>query len=148
MMISINKVILLGQLAKDPYTTTSRDGGAITYVTIKTDRSAQQDGTKGADYTDCVSFGKTADFITENFKAGDLIAAEGKTRTTSYVKDGVKQYRQYVHILAAKKAAGDPEPEERGNNDENARTFTADDFPGLNQPEGPRVYFAGYRQYD
>ena len=144
----INNVILLGTLARDPYTTTSRTGDAITYVTIVAERSARQDGTKAADYIDCVSYGKTADFIGKTFKAGDLIAVAGKIRSASYEKDGQQVHKQNVHILAAKTVTFNQEPEERGNNDGSARSFTADDFPGLNQPEGPRVYFAGYRQFD
>ena len=88
----MNKVILMGRLAKDPET--RQEGYTIvTRFSIAVDRRYKQDGGQAADFPSCVAFGKTAEFINKYFHKGMKILLEGRIQTGNYTdKDGVKHY--------------------------------------------------------
>lgn len=141
----MNVVILSGNLTRDP---DQRAGGVVRF-TVASDRSARKDGSKVTDFIECVAFDKVAAFIADHFQKGDPIFLRGTNRPTSWVdKDGNQRKGMDVHVLAVEFTPS-KKSSERGNNNEKAEgTFTRSDFPGLDQPEGPRAYFAGYRQFD
>ncbi len=123
----MNKVILMGRLTRDPEVRYSQGAEplAIARYTLAVDRKYRsansQDQT--ADFIQCVSFGKTAEFAEKYFKQGTKIAITGRIQTGSYTnKDGVKVYTTEVVVeeqeFAESKAAssgrdsGRPSPEE------------------------------------
>ena len=88
----MNKVILMGRLAKDPETRQAGDT-IVTRFSIAVDRRYKQDGGQAADFPGCVAFGKTAEFINKYFYKGMKILLEGRIQTGNYTdKDGVKHY--------------------------------------------------------
>ena len=88
----MNKVILMGRLAKDPETRQAGDT-IVTRFSIALDRRYKQDGGQAADFPSCVAFGKTAEFINKYFHKGMKILLEGRIQTGNYTdKDGVKHY--------------------------------------------------------
>lgn len=99
----MNKVILMGRLTRDP------DCGAeYARYTLAVDRYGE-----GADFINCVTFKKGAEFAEKFLRKGVKIAVEGHIQTGSYTnKDGVKINTTDVvverHEFCEKKAATEP----------------------------------------
>ena len=93
----LNKVILSGTLVRDP---ASNENSKAVRFTIASKRSFKdKDGNYGADFPNCVAFGKTAEFISKYFQKGSAIMVEGRINTSSYTgKDGNKVYTTDVAV--------------------------------------------------
>ena len=92
----MNKVILMGRLTRDPavnYTQTASGSSAIARYTLAVDRRFRRDSEQSADFINCVSFGKTAEFAEKYLRQGTKIVVVGRIQTGSYTnKDGQKVY--------------------------------------------------------
>ena len=91
----VNKVILIGNLGKDPETRYMPSGGAVTNVTIATSESwKDKDGQRQerTEWHKVVFFNKLAEIAGEYLKKGSKVYIEGALRTRSYDKDGQKHY--------------------------------------------------------
>lgn len=93
----MNKVVLLGRLTKDPdLRFAAGTGSAVTRLTIAVNRRKKDDG---ADFINCIAFGKAGETIAQYFTKGKQIAITGNIRTGSYdAKDGIKRYTTDVII--------------------------------------------------
>ncbi len=100
----MNKVILMGRLTRDPEVRWSQGAEplAIARYTLAVDRRGKRDangGDQSADFIQCVSFGRTAEFAEKYFKQGTKIAISGRIQTGSYTnKDGNKVYTTEVVV--------------------------------------------------
>lgn len=88
----MNTVLLMGRLTADPEMRGEGDKKAARY-TLAVDR--YKDGT---DFIRCVQFGKGAEFAEKYLHKGTKIVVEGRIRTGSYDKDGVKHYTTDVIV--------------------------------------------------
>ena len=101
--ISMNKVILMGRLTRDPEVRYSQSGDspmAIARYSLAVDRrrSNNNDG-QTADFINCVAFGRQGEFAEKYFHKGIKIAVTGRIQTGSYTnKDGVKVYTTDVVV--------------------------------------------------
>ena len=96
----MNKVILMGRLARDPEV---RYGGAnntaVAKYSLAVDRKFKQDGQPTADFINCIAFGKLGEFAEKYLHKGTKIAVTGRIQTGSYTnKDGVKVYTTDVVV--------------------------------------------------
>lgn len=95
-MASVNKVVLLGRLGRDPKTRYASDGGTpICHLAVATSRRYKdRDGNRGeeTEWHNVVLFGKTAEIAQQYLQKGSEVYIEGRLRTRSYEKDGVKRY--------------------------------------------------------
>lgn len=55
-------------------------------------------GNQATDFIACTAFNRQAEIIEEYVKKGEQIGIEGKIKSSSYVKNGVKCYKTYVKI--------------------------------------------------
>ena len=97
----MNKVILMGRLTRDPEVRYSagENALAIARYTLAVDRRFRRDGEANADFINCVSFGRTAEFAEKYFRQGLKIAVTGRIQTGSYTnKDGQKVYTTDVVV--------------------------------------------------
>ena len=97
----LNKVILMGRLTRDPEIRYSQgnDQTAIARFTLAVDRRYNRNGDQTADFINCVSFGKSAEFAEKYFKQGTKIVAVGRLQTGSFTnKDGNKVYATDVIV--------------------------------------------------
>ena len=96
-MASVNKVILIGNLGRDPETRYSPDGGAITNVSIATSYT-WKDKTSGekkeeTEWHRVVFFNRLAEIAGEYLKKGRPVYVEGRLRTRKWTdKEGVEKY--------------------------------------------------------
>lgn len=84
----MNKVVLIGRMTKDAQLAyTSNTQKAVTKFTLAVDRINE-----GADFINCVAFGKQAENIEKFVKKGNKLAVSGRIQTGSYEKEGQKIY--------------------------------------------------------
>lgn len=141
----MNKVILIGNLARDPETKVMSNGKKRTTFTVAVTRPHQgQDGERTADFILCTAYEKTAELIDKYLKKGRKCSVEAHIRTGKYEKDGRTVYTtdfitERIEFLSTAQA-GDtgaetepdaPEPEQAAANTGNGG-FTEvidDDLP-------------------
>ena len=64
----MNKVVLVGRLARDPELRTTQSGTNVVSFTVACDRRfARQGEERQADFINCVAWNKTAEFISRYF---------------------------------------------------------------------------------
>jgi len=96
----INKVILIGNLGRDPETRYAQNGGAVTNFSVATSESwrdkasgEQQDRTE---WHNVVCFARLGEIAGEYLRKGSKVYIEGSLRTTSWEQDGQKKYRTEI----------------------------------------------------
>jgi single-strand DNA-binding protein len=99
----INKVILIGNLGKDPETRYLPSGGAVTNVTLATSES-WQDKTSGekkekTEWHNVVFFNKLGEIAGQYLKKGSKVYVEGSLRTRKW-QDKEGQDRYTTEIVA------------------------------------------------
>lgn len=91
----MNKIILVGNLAKDPEIKVIEESGkALTKIIIAVQRTFKNtDGEREADFIQVTFFDKKAETVAEFLKKGDPISVSGRLQTRNYEdKEGVKKY--------------------------------------------------------
>jgi single-strand DNA-binding protein len=127
----INRVVLTGNLTKDPELKTTQSGLSVVQFVIGVQRQfARKDGEREADFISCVAWRKTAKNIARYFKKGQLIGIDGRVQTRSYDdKNGQRVYVTEVVVdnfafLSSQKGQGNRNPSQRPN------TTAQDPFAG------------------
>jgi single-strand DNA-binding protein len=96
-MASVNKVILVGNLGRDPETRYSPDGAAICNVSIAT-TSQWKDKASGerkeeTEWHRVTFYGRLAEIAGEYLKKGRSVYVEGRLKTRKYKdKEGIEKY--------------------------------------------------------
>lgn len=90
----MNKVILIGNLAKDPEAHTTQSGISRSTFTIAVQRRfTNQQGQREADFLPVIAWRQTADFCNRYLTKGRKVCVEGSIQTRSYdAQDGSKRY--------------------------------------------------------
>lgn len=91
----MNQFNCIGRLTRDPEVTYTQGETpkAIAKFAIAIDRQFKREGQQGADFINCVSFGKTAEFVEKYFSKGMKVGLTGRIQPGSYTnKDGIKVY--------------------------------------------------------
>jgi len=99
-MGDLNKVMLIGNLTKDPEAKTLPSGQALSSFSIATNRTwKDKDGSKKeqAEFHNIVAFGKIAEICNQYLKKGAKVYTEGRLQTRSWDdQNGVKKYRTEI----------------------------------------------------
>lgn len=113
----MNKVILMGRLTRDPEVRYSAGDNAMAVArfSLAVDRRRRANaGTDEptADFINCVSFGRQAEFAEKYLRKGTKLVVTGRIQTGSYTnKDGVRVYTTDVVVeeqeFAESKASSD-----------------------------------------
>jgi single-strand DNA-binding protein len=110
----MNKVILVGNLTKDPDYRTTPSGATVCNFSIAVQRRfANQQGVREADFINCVAWRQQADFVHRFFTKGRKIGVVGTLQTRTYdAQDGTKRYVTEVicdecEFVDSKPASGD-----------------------------------------
>jgi single-strand DNA-binding protein len=96
-MASVNKVIIVGNLGRDPETRYMPSGDAMTTIAVAT-TDTWKDKTTGekkeqTEWHRITFFGKLAEIAGQYLKKGSQVYIEGSLRTRKYTdKDGVEKY--------------------------------------------------------
>ena len=108
----VNKVILVGNVGKDPEIRATQGGMSVASFSLATtDRTKGQDGqwTDRTEWHNLVAFQRTAEIVRDYVKKGSQVYVEGKIQTRSWddKESGQKKYRTEIIINdAAGSSAG------------------------------------------
>jgi single-strand DNA-binding protein len=100
-MSSVNKVIILGRLTKDPEIRYMPNGEGVANFTIATsekwkDKSGEKQ--EKSEFHNCTAYRKLAEIIGEYVKKGSQVYIEGKLQTRKWEKDGVTRYTTEIIV--------------------------------------------------
>ena len=117
-MASVNKVILVGNLGRDPETRYMPDGAAITNASVATsfqwNDKASGEKKEETEWHRVVFRQKLAEIAGEYLKKGSQVYIEGRLRTRKWQdKDGQEKYTteiiaERMQMLGARSGAGEP----------------------------------------
>ena len=94
-MPSLNKIILVGRLTRDPEQSYTSSNLSVVKFSIAVDRQYKdsQTGEKKTDFFDCRAFRQTADFVSQYITKGQLVAVEGRVEINKVAgQDGNNRY--------------------------------------------------------
>lgn len=116
----MNKVILMGRLTRDPEIRYSQGANATAIGTfsIAVDRRYKREGEPDADFFNCTTFNKQAEFVERYLRKGMKIVVVGRLQNENYTnRDGQKVYATKVMVeeieFAESKNASDDNSEYR-----------------------------------
>lgn len=147
----VNKVILVGNLGKDPEVRYMPSGGAVTTVTIATSESWKDKQTgeqkERTEWHNVVFYNRLAEIAGEYLKKGSQIYIEGSLRTEKYEKDGVTKYSTKIianemQMLGSRSGAG-------GGAGGSSSDFGSSSAPAKGQSSSaPAAAGAGFDDFD
>lgn len=101
--MSVNKVILVGRLGRDPETRYTSGGQAVANFTLATDESFKSrtgERQKRTEWHRIVLWGKLAEITQQYLKKGMLVYVEGRLQTRQWEDKRDGQKRQTTEIVA------------------------------------------------
>ena len=94
---SINQVILMGRLTRDPEVRTTTTGKSITSFSIAVDRTGQDDQ---ADFFDVTAWEKLGDLVAQYLSKGRRCLVQGRLRQDSWDDKETGKKRTRVEVVA------------------------------------------------
>lgn len=97
----MNKIIMMGRLTRDPEVRYSQGASqtAVARFSLAVDRRYKREGEPEADFFNCTSFGKQAEFVEKYLRQGTKILLTGRVQNDNYTnRSGEKVYS--VQIIA------------------------------------------------
>ncbi len=101
---SVNKVILLGNVGKDPEIRATQSGMTVASFSIATtDRIKGQDGqyTDKTEWHNLVAFQRTAEIVRDYVKKGNKLYIEGRLQTSSWDDKATGQKKYKTEIIVS-----------------------------------------------
>ncbi|MFA5793108.1 MAG: single-stranded DNA-binding protein [Candidatus Gracilibacteria bacterium] len=99
-MRSVNKVILIGNLTRDPELKTTTGGQSIVTFGLATNRQWTTSGGEkrsSAEFHECVAWAKLAEICKQHLRKGMLVYVEGYLKTRSWdMEDGTRRFRTEI----------------------------------------------------
>ena len=141
-MASVNKVILVGNLGKDPESRFLPDGGAVCNFSVATtdkwkDKSGEQQ--EKTEWHRISTFSKLAEICGEYLKKGSQVYIEGSLRTRKWTdKDGQERYTTEIRgdemkMLGSRQGQGAPASSGGGGYDSEPTDYAP--APAKNKPK-------------
>jgi single-strand DNA-binding protein len=100
-MANLNKVLLMGNLTRDPQLSyLPSQTPVVEFGMAMNRRYKKQDGSMADDtcFVDCRMYGKRAETINKYLKKGDPLFVEGRLQYDAWEKDGRRQSRLRVFV--------------------------------------------------
>lgn len=143
-MASLNKVILIGNLGKDPETRYAPSGDCICNITVATSETwkdkASGEKKESVEWHRVVFFGKVAEIVSQYLRKGSQIYVEGRLQTRKWQdKDGQDRYTTEIRgdemkMLGSRQDSGEGKPYNTGT--ENAARTQQQSRPQPQQSSG------------
>lgn len=128
-MASVNKVILVGNLGRDPEVRYLPSGDPVANVTIATSsryKSKTGEMVEETEWHRVTFFGRLAEIVSQYLKKGRSVYIEGRIKTRKYTdKDGQEKYATDIianelQMLGTREGMGEPSGGGGGGDDDNA----------------------------
>lgn len=98
--MSVNRVVLVGRLTRDPELRTTTTGKSVVDFSIAVQKRIKpSDGSPDADFFRVNAWGQTAEYVSNYLTKGRLVAVDGRLQSRKYTtSDG--QNREVVEVVA------------------------------------------------
>jgi single-strand DNA-binding protein len=96
-----NKVVLMGNLTRDPELRNTPSGQSVCGFSLAVNRSwknAQGETQEAVDYIDCNAWGKAGEIIAQYMQKGGAILVSGRLQQRSWEQDGQKRSKVEVVV--------------------------------------------------
>ena len=122
-MASVNKVILVGNLGRDPEVRYLPSGDPVANITIATSskyKSKTGEMVEETEWHRVTFFGKLAEIVGQYLKKGRSVYVEGRIKTRKYTdKDGVEKFATDIianemQMLGSREGMGEPSGDDEG----------------------------------
>ena len=132
-MSSVNKAIIVGHLGRDPEARSTKGGKTVVTLSVATTHR-RKDADDETEWHRVTVFGQQAEACERYLARGRLVYVEGRLRTSSYEKDGIKRYSteiiaSTVQFLGGGKGDGKRESGPRDSGPERYDDGGDDDIP-------------------
>jgi single-strand DNA-binding protein len=98
--MSVNRVVLIGRLVRDPELRTTNSGKNVVDFSIAVQKRIKpQDGAPDADFFRIKAWGQTADYVNSYLQKGRLVAVDGRLETRKWT-DQNGTNRESVEVVA------------------------------------------------
>jgi len=101
-MAGLNKVMLIGNLGRDPEIRYSQQGLAVVNFSIATSEQWTDKNTgakqEKTEWHNIVAFGKPAEILEKYLSKGSQVYIEGRLQTSTYEKDGQTHYMTKIVV--------------------------------------------------
>lgn len=126
---SVNSVVLVGRLTRDPELQTTASGLSTVWFTVACDRPKKKDEEGQTDFISCRAWRQQAEFLSQYGAKGSLVSIQGNIQTGSYQdKEGRTVYTTTVQAdriqLLESKSSG----QQRNDYPCNGTSYTRDDI--------------------
>ena len=119
-MAGLNKVMLIGNLGRDPEIRYSQQGTAMVNFSIATSEQWKDKNTgekqEKTEWHRIVAFGKPAEILEKYLSKGSKVYIEGRIQTRNYEKDGQTHYTTEIVVREFQFLGGRQENQGGGSN--------------------------------
>lgn len=141
----LNKIILMGRLARDPELRRTQSGKPVTSFTLAVDRDFKgQNGEKETDWIDVVAWNGTAEMVSKYFSKGRVAVVCGRLQIRDWQdKEGNK--RRSAEVIAENVYFGDSKKDSDGGGNNYgsapaygapAQSYGGQDFAEIGEEDG------------
>jgi single-strand DNA-binding protein len=128
-MASVNKVILIGNLGRDPETRYLPNGDAVTSISVATTETWKDkngDKQEKTEWHRVSLFRRLGEIAGEYLKKGSQVYIEGRIEYREYEKDGQKRYSTDIiasemKMLGSRQGSGEPMDRDGGTDERPSR---------------------------
>lgn len=126
---SINQVILLGRLTRDPESRTTPSGKTVVSFSLAVDRAGSEDQ---ADFFDVTAWEKLGDLVMQYLSKGRRVLVQGRLRQDSWDDKETGKKRSRVEVTATDVTfldgpSGDSNGSSNSNSNSNSNNKKSDD---------------------
>ncbi len=137
----MNVVCLLGRLTQDPELRQTTNGTSVCSFSIAVNRQfASQDGTRQADFINCVAWRQTGEFISKYFQKGSMIGINGSIQTRQYQDKDTGKNRTAFEIVVSNAHFADSKGNSGNTNNNYAQS---NNTPKIEQNTQPSSFSTG-----
>jgi single-strand DNA-binding protein len=134
-MASLNRIILIGNVGKDPEVRTTANGAKVAQISLATSRQWTANGKKEekTEWHRCVVWnrGKStlADLVERYVAKGDKLCIEGSVEYRQYEKDGQTRYLTEINVSSITLLGGKSQPKQPETPSEDVDDYADDSLP-------------------
>ena len=132
----LNHIVIMGRLTRDPELRRTQSGTAVTSFSLAVDRDVKnQDGSRSADFIDCVAWKGTAEFVSKYFSKGRMAVVEGRLQIRDWTdRDGGK--RRSAEVLVNNIYFGESKKDDESHPTYSAPPSAGSDFAEISEEDG------------
>ncbi len=131
-MATLNKVQLIGNLTRDPQTSKTPSGMAVTDIALATSRRRKDESGQTHEevtFVDITFFGRTAEVIDQYCSKGRQIYVEGRLKLDTWQDKATGSNRSKLKVIGAEVQFLSSPKDSQDSHQSNAPSQSHDDYP-------------------